>query len=174
MCRRVNMESSPVWDTFWLAELSYERVYIKSSPVWDSFCLAEFSYDLINKQLLCEKCPKPVTIQNMPPTVAEAVSHVTIILRVCYIWYIYSHGHECVGTCSCWTAAPTLAHVYNISPAVTCRAARRYAERVHCPARDNDVIQDAYWIRAVFSSHLDNQGRCGSVPAATSPLVLQA
>jgi len=38
---------------------------IESSPVWDNSCLAELIYDLINRQFLCRRCPKPVTIQYL-------------------------------------------------------------------------------------------------------------
>jgi len=41
------------------------QVSIESSPVWDTSCLAELIYDLNNKQFLCGKCPKPVTIQYL-------------------------------------------------------------------------------------------------------------
>jgi len=41
------------------------RAKIESSPVWDTFCLAELIYDLIDRQFLCEKCCKPVTIQYL-------------------------------------------------------------------------------------------------------------
>jgi len=46
------------------AQPSHDRwAKIESSPVLDISCLAELIYDLINKQLLCKECPKPVTIQ---------------------------------------------------------------------------------------------------------------
>jgi len=40
---------------------------IELSPVWDTSCLAELIYELINRQFLCGKCPKPVTIEYLPP-----------------------------------------------------------------------------------------------------------
>jgi len=39
---------------------------IESSPVWDTSCLTELIYNLFNKQLLCGKYPKPVTVQYFP------------------------------------------------------------------------------------------------------------
>jgi len=42
---------------------------IESSPVWDTSCPADQIYDLINRQFLCGKCPKPVTIQYLPAVV---------------------------------------------------------------------------------------------------------
>jgi len=48
--------------------------HIESSPVWDTFCINELIYDLNNGQFLCGKCPKPVTIQYMPPTSSECLS----------------------------------------------------------------------------------------------------
>jgi len=42
------------------------RVNIESSPVWDTSCLVELFYDAINKQFLCGKCSKPVTIEYLP------------------------------------------------------------------------------------------------------------
>jgi len=41
---------------------------IESSPVWDTSSLAEIIYDLLNRQFLCGKCPKPVTIQYLLAT----------------------------------------------------------------------------------------------------------
>jgi len=38
---------------------------IESSPVSDTSCLVKQIYDLINRQFLCGKCPKPVTIQYL-------------------------------------------------------------------------------------------------------------
>jgi len=38
---------------------------IQSSPVWDTFCLADQIYDLINSQFLCRKRPKPVKTQYL-------------------------------------------------------------------------------------------------------------
>jgi len=38
---------------------------IESSLVWDNSCLDELIHDLINRQFLCGKYPKPVTIKYM-------------------------------------------------------------------------------------------------------------
>jgi len=38
---------------------------IESSPVLDTSCLTEQIYELINRQFLCVKSPKPVTIQYL-------------------------------------------------------------------------------------------------------------
>jgi len=38
---------------------------IESSPVWNTFCLAELIYDNINRQFSYGKCPKPGKINQM-------------------------------------------------------------------------------------------------------------
>jgi len=40
---------------------------IESSPILDTSCGTELIYDLIDRQLLYVKCPKPVTIQYLRP-----------------------------------------------------------------------------------------------------------
>jgi len=44
-----------------LEEMPVEN--IQSSTVWDTSCLAELIYELLNRQFISRKCPKPVTIQ---------------------------------------------------------------------------------------------------------------
>jgi len=39
--------------------------HIESSPVWDTSFLAELIYDLINRQIICGKCPKWVRVQYL-------------------------------------------------------------------------------------------------------------
>jgi len=55
---------------------------IESSPVWDTFCLAELIYNLFNRQLLSEKCPKPVTIQLLWTGVLQFVLKIHLLLFV--------------------------------------------------------------------------------------------
>jgi len=38
---------------------------IWSLSVWDTSCLAELIYNIINRQLLCRKCPKPVNFRDV-------------------------------------------------------------------------------------------------------------
>jgi len=42
---------------------------LTSSPIWDTSCLAELVYGRINRQFLCGKCPKLVTIQYLRPLI---------------------------------------------------------------------------------------------------------
>jgi len=53
-----------------MADNPWPAVNIESSPVWDTSFLAELIYDhIIIRQFVCGKCPNPVTIQYLRPAV---------------------------------------------------------------------------------------------------------
>jgi len=60
------MESCLIVRLYYLPE-RLRRANIESSQVWGTSCLADVIHDLISKHFLCRKCPKPVTIEYLPP-----------------------------------------------------------------------------------------------------------
>jgi len=56
----------------------------ESSPGWDTSWLAELTYDLINRQFVCGKCPKPVTIQYL---------HAAVVSK-CIKWVIAAYAMQ--------------------------------------------------------------------------------
>jgi len=61
---------------------------IESSPVWDPSCVTELIYDLINRQLLCGKCPTPVTIKYLPASTPLIKQQ-----RCCFTFFIVIYCH---------------------------------------------------------------------------------